>query len=60
MLAARRRRAEGSSAGDEQLTALLPIAWTDLVAPAPFPLLGALVAAITARLTAMSVLARRS
>ena len=45
--------------GDEQLTALLPIAWTDLAAPAPFPLLGALVAAVTARLTAMSVLAGR-
>jgi len=29
------------------------------VAPAPFPLLGALVAAVTARLTAMSVLAGR-
>jgi cell division transport system permease protein len=48
-----------ASAGDEQLTALLPIAWTDLVAPAPFPLLGALVAAVTARLTAMAVLAGR-
>ena len=48
-----------STQGDEQLTALLPIAWTDLVAPAPFPLLGALVAAVTARLTAMSVLAGR-
>jgi cell division transport system permease protein len=47
------------SGGDEQLTALLPIAWTDLAAPAPFPLLGALVAAVTARLTAMSVLAGR-
>lgn len=45
--------------GDEQLTALLPIAWRDLIAPAPFPLLGALVAAATARLTAMSVLAAR-
>ena len=48
-----------SSAGDEQLTALLPIAWRDLAAPAPFPVLGALVAAITARLTAMGVLAER-
>jgi cell division transport system permease protein len=43
--------------GDEQITALLPIAWLDLLAPAPFPVLGALVAAITARLTAMAVLA---
>ena len=47
------------SAGDEQLTALLPIAWRDLVAPAPFPILAALVAAVTARITAMSVLAER-
>ena len=46
-------------AGDEQLTALLPIAWRDLAAPAPFPILAALVAAVTARLTAMSVLAGR-
>ncbi|HVN00970.1 MAG TPA: ABC transporter permease [Caulobacteraceae bacterium] len=46
-------------AGDEQLTALLPIAWRDLAAPAPFPILGALVAAVTARVTAMSVLAGR-
>jgi cell division transport system permease protein len=45
------------SAGDEQLTALLPIAWRDLAAPAPFPILSALVAAVTARLTAISVLA---
>jgi cell division transport system permease protein len=48
-----------SSAGDEQLTALLPIAWRDLAAPAPFPVLGALVAAVTARLTAIGVLAER-
>jgi cell division transport system permease protein len=46
-----------ASAGDEQLTALLPIAWADLAAPAPFPVLGALIAAVTARLTAMSALA---
>lgn len=48
-----------ASGGDEQLTALLPIAWRDLIAPAPFPVLGALVAAVTARLTAMSALAER-
>jgi cell division transport system permease protein len=48
-----------ASAGDEQLTALLPIAWSDLAAPAPFPVLGALVAAITARMTAMAALAGR-
>ncbi|HEY2707812.1 MAG TPA: ABC transporter permease [Caulobacteraceae bacterium] len=47
------------SAGDEQMTALLPIAWRDLAAPAPFPVLGALVAAVTARLTAISGLAGR-
>jgi len=47
------------SAGDEQLTALLPIAWRDLAAPAPFPLLAALVAAVTARITAMAALAER-
>ena len=46
-----------ATGGDEQLTALMPIAWADLLAPAPFPVLGALVAAITARLTAMTVLA---
>jgi len=45
--------------GDEQLTALLPIAWGDLVAPAPFPVLGALVAAVTARLTAVAALSER-
>jgi cell division transport system permease protein len=48
-----------ATGGDEQLTALLPIAWPDLLAPAPFPVLGALVAAITARLTAIGVLAAR-
>jgi cell division transport system permease protein len=36
--------------------ALLPIAWKDLLAPAPLPLIGAAVAAATARLTAMAVL----
>lgn len=45
-----------STAGDAQLNALLPISWRDLVAPAPFPILGALVAAVTGRLTAMAVL----
>ncbi len=47
------------SAGDQQLTALLPISWGDLAAPAPFPVLAALVAAVTARVTAISVLAER-
>jgi len=45
-----------ATAGDTQLTALLPIAWTDLVAVAPFPVLGALAAALTARVTAMAAL----
>src|SRR5262249_34341624 len=45
-----------STAGDAQLNALLPISWRDVVAPAPFPILGALVAAVTGRLTAMAVL----
>jgi cell division transport system permease protein len=48
-----------ATSGDEQLTALLPIAWRDLIAPAPFPVVGALVAAVTARLTAMAALAGR-
>jgi cell division transport system permease protein len=48
-----------ASGSDEQLIALMPIAWTDLLAPAPFPVLGALVAAVTARLTAMATLAER-
>jgi cell division transport system permease protein len=45
-----------TTAGDMQLTALLPITWRDLAAPLPFPLLGALVAAVTGRITAMGVL----
>jgi cell division transport system permease protein len=45
-----------ATAGDAQLTALLPIAWTDLAAVAPFPILGALAAAVTARVTAMAAL----
>jgi len=44
------------TAGDAQLTAMLPVAWRDLAAPLPFPLIGALVAAVTGRLTAMAVL----
>lgn len=48
-----------STAGDAQLTALLPIAWTDLAAVAPFPVLGALTAAVTARVTAMAALGAR-
>jgi cell division transport system permease protein len=44
------------SGPEQQLTALLPIDWRDLAAPAPFPLLGALVAAVTARISAMAAL----
>jgi cell division transport system permease protein len=44
------------SGPQQQLTALLPIDWRDLAAPAPFPLLGALVAAVTARVSAMAAL----
>lgn len=50
---------KASTAGDAQLTAMLPIAWTDLAAVAPFPVLGALTAAVTARLTAMAALGAR-
>ena len=42
----------------QTLSTILPIAWTDLVAPVPVPFLAALVAAVTARLTAQAVLRR--
>jgi cell division transport system permease protein len=48
-----------TTSGNDQLTALLPVAWRDLAAPAPFPLLGALVAAVTGRITAMAALRDR-
>lgn len=48
-----------ATGGDQQLIALLPIAWTDLAAVAPFPVLGALTAAVTARVTAMAALGAR-
>jgi cell division transport system permease protein len=48
-----------ATAGDAQLTAILPIAWTDLAAVTPFPVFGALAAAITARITAMAALGAR-
>jgi cell division transport system permease protein len=48
-----------TTSGNDQLTALLPVAWRDLAAPLPFPLLGALVAAVTGRLTAMATLKDR-
>ncbi|MFI4973456.1 MAG: cell division protein FtsX [Caulobacterales bacterium] len=38
------------------LSAILPVDWRDLAVAAPFPLLGALVAAVTARITAMAAL----
>lgn len=45
-------------AGGQTVAALLPVAWSDLIAPLPCPVLAALVAAITARLTAEGVLRR--
>ena len=42
--------------GGEGFTPVLPLAWTDLVAAAPVPLLAAAVAAIAARRTALSIL----
>jgi cell division transport system permease protein len=40
----------------QSLAAILPVAWTDLAAPLPWPFLAALIAAVTARLTVQSVL----
>jgi cell division transport system permease protein len=40
----------------QNLAAILPIAWTDLAAPLPWPFIAALIAAITARLTVERVL----
>jgi cell division transport system permease protein len=40
----------------QTVAAVLPIAWSDLIAPLPCPFLAALIAAVTARLTAESVL----
>lgn len=45
-------------AGGQTVAALLPVAWSDLIAPLPCPVLAALVAAVTARLTAEGVLRR--
>lgn len=42
--------------GGEGLTPILPIAWTDLLAVAPCPLVVGLVAAIAARLTAQAMI----
>jgi cell division transport system permease protein len=44
--------------GGQGLTPALPIAWTDLLAVAPCPLLAALVAAVAARLTARRLIQR--
>ncbi len=43
--------------GGQGITPALPIAWTDLVAVLPCPLLAAIVAAVAARLTARSLIA---
>lgn len=53
MLAAAAMRLGGGGAG---LTPVLPVAWTDLLAPLPCPLVAALVAAVAARVTAMRML----
>jgi cell division transport system permease protein len=42
--------------GSEGFTPVLPLAWTDLLAAIPCPLLAALVAAASARRTALSIL----
>ena len=42
----------------QTLTAMLPVQWTDLAAPLPCPFIAALVAAVTARLTAEAALRR--
>jgi cell division transport system permease protein len=42
----------------QTIAALLPVAWTDLVAPLPCPFIAALIAAVTARLTAEQALRR--
>jgi cell division transport system permease protein len=41
--------------GGEGLTPVLPLAWTDLLAVAPVPLLAALTAAVAARRTALAI-----
>lgn len=42
----------------QSLTALLPITWTDLAAPLPWPLIAGLIAAVAARATVDAVLKR--
>jgi cell division transport system permease protein len=42
----------------QTIAALLPVAWTDLFAPLPCPFVAALIAAVTARLTAEGALRR--
>ena len=42
--------------GGEGLTPVLPLAWTDLLAAIPIPILAAAVAAVAARRTALSIL----
>ncbi len=45
-------------AQDQTVAALLPVEWTDLIAPLPCPFIAALIAAVTARLTAEAALKR--
>jgi cell division transport system permease protein len=42
--------------GGDGLTPMLPVAWIDLLALPPCPLLAALIAALAARVTAMALL----
>ncbi|MBV9996802.1 MAG: ABC transporter permease [Caulobacteraceae bacterium] len=56
LLAAAMAAALKLTGAGQGLTALLPIAWRDLAAPAPFPVLGALIAAVVARTTATAAL----
>ena len=42
----------------QTIAALLPVEWTDLIAPLPCPFIAALIAAVAARLTAQGVLRR--
>ncbi|MGA0599927.1 ABC transporter permease [Caulobacter sp. KR2-114] len=58
VLAAAAAAALKLSSGGQTIAALLPVAWTDLLAPLPCPFIAALIAAVTARLTAQGVLGR--
>jgi cell division transport system permease protein len=42
----------------QTLAAIMPVRWSDLLAPLPAPFIAALIAAVTARLTAEAILRR--